>query len=179
MITLDEHALEELLHRGRYLSVTDFVRLIEQDHPHEKEGISREVLESYAEAIVDDLEAFAPFSVAQMNRLLDLHLTDSPVWLKSALYSVEQDRVSIYPKPWYDQLHGETDPREYVAVMRDEFAAARGHVSRGSDAPGVPKQQLLEAMVILGGMDRGTATGEVNEMRERGDLLLYPFQNPD
>lgn len=179
MVETDPVTLEALLHRGRWLTFLEFVGLIEQDHPHEGPGVPRELLDAYAAAIVDDLGPFAPFAVDQVDRLLDLHRTDSDVWLDSAVYEVEPDRISLYPPTWHERLRGETDPREYVVVMRDEIAAARGYTTRGRDAPGVPKEQLIDAMVTLGGVDRHAATGRIREMRVNGDLLLFPFQNPE
>ncbi len=176
---INEQALEELLHRGRWLGFADFVRLIEQEHPHDEPGVPRDVLTAYATAIVDDLGGSAPFTVEEADRLIDRHLTDSGVWLEYGLYEVGPDRVSAYPAPWHDRLDGETDPRAYVEVMRDELAAARGFAARGADAPGVPKQQLLDAMAVLGRMDRGEATVAVDDERKRGGLELYPFQNPE
>lgn len=178
-VELDERTLEELFHRGRWLSFPDFVRLIEQDHPHDGPGVSKEVLDAYAEALVDDLGGSAPFTVEAVDRMIETHLTDSGVWLESALYDVGPDRISAYPAPWHDRLGRESDPRAYVEVMRDELAKARGFTARGRAAPGVPKQQLLDAMCVLGEMDRAEATRAIDEERRRNELLLYPYQNPE
>ncbi|WP_435365772.1 hypothetical protein [Haloarchaeobius sp. DYHT-AS-18] len=174
MVALDSHALDELFQRGRWLTFPDFVRLVEQDHPHDGSGVSREVLDAYAKAIENDLGGAAPFTVEEMEQRLERHLSDSDEWSKRAVYEVDQGHISFYPQSWHDRLAGETDPREYVALMQEDLAKATG-----KSGAAVPKQQLLNAMAILGGLDIHAATEAVDGMRKRGELLVYPFQNPE
>jgi hypothetical protein len=179
MDEIDEQTLEELFRRGRWLTFPEFVRLIEQDHPHDRPGVSKDVLEAYAAAIADDLGTFAPYTLEEVDQLIARHLTRSATWLEAALYEVEPNRISMYPAPWHEKLRGETDPRAYVETMRDEIAAAKGFAAQGKEAPGIPKQQLLDAMVILSGMKRTEATEALGGARRRGEIVIYPFQNPE
>ncbi|WP_435320823.1 hypothetical protein [Haloarchaeobius sp. TZWSO28] len=179
MVALDTHALDELFQRGRWLTFPDFVRLVEQDHPHNEPGVSREVLDAYAKAIENDLGGAAPFTVEEMEQRLERHLSDSGGWSKRAVYEVGADRISFYPKSWHDRLRGETDPRKYVAVMQSDSDPSTSQYPRGMHGARVPKQQLLNAMQILGRMNIHAATQAVDDGRKRGELLVYPFQNPE
>ncbi|WP_435335373.1 hypothetical protein [Haloarchaeobius sp. TZWWS8] len=179
MVTIDEQTLESLFKLGRWLTFHDFVRIIEEKHPREGPGVPREVLDAYAAAIVDDLGGFAPFTVEQMEWKLEAHVAADGVWEKSSLFEVGPGRISVFPVHWHARLHDETDPREYVAVMRDDLVSSPDSPASRQRLPRVPKQYLLDAMVILGGLDRREATGIVNDARKRGEVVLYPFQNPD
>ncbi|WP_267643628.1 hypothetical protein [Haloarchaeobius amylolyticus] len=177
MVSLDSRTLDSLFQRGRWLTFPDFVRIVEGGHPHDEPGLPRAVLDAYAQALVDDLGGAAPFTVEALERRIQRHLTDDG-WSRLTVHEVGDDRISYYPPAWHDKLTDETDPREYVAVMQEDVDPTAADASSRFH-PRVPKEHLLNAMVVLGGMSRQGATERIDDLRKRGELLVYPFQNPE
>jgi hypothetical protein len=100
------------------------------------------------------------------------------MWIPKSIYEVAPGRVSVYPPQWHRLLAGVRDPSQYVGVIGEDLAAATGG-STGESLPPVPKQLLTEAMMILGGLDRPTASGLIQKGRLDGRLVVEPFQNPN
>jgi hypothetical protein len=64
-----------------------------------------------------------------------------------------------------------------VGVIGEDLAAVKGVGTDGSRPP-VPKQMLIAAMMVLGGLDRLTAGGLSKQARLDGQLVVDTFQNP-
>ncbi|MFB6140777.1 MAG: hypothetical protein ABEJ26_10125 [Halosimplex sp.] len=174
---LQQRTFEELLHQGRYLYPTRVVGVIERFHSVPGPGVPRDLVASYASEVFRRLGRRAPYTTAQFERLLEGRVAEIDLWLPDALYEVGHGRVSVYPPGWHRRLSGERDPVEYVRVIADDLAAARG-LGESEPRPPVPKQTLIDALIVLGGVDRPTAGGIVQSARLAGRLVVEPFQNP-
>lgn len=175
---IQRRTLDELVHKGRYLYPTDVVGVIERFHAVEGPGVPRAVITVYVDEFIRRLGPRAPFSRESFARLLDGRVADLDMWLPSTIYEVAPGRVSVFPPTWHRLLTGVHDPVRHVGVIGEDLAAARG-VDAGELLPPVPKQLLIDAMMILGGLDRPTASGVVTEARLSGRLVVEPFQNPE
>ena len=175
---IQRRTLDELVHKGRYLYPTDVVSVIERFHAVEGSGVPRAVITAYVDEFIRRLGPGSPFSRERFARLLDGRVADLDMWLPGTIYEVAPGRVSVFPLTWHRVLTGVHDPVRYVGVIGEDLAAARGR-DTGELLPPVPKQLLIDAMMILGGLDRPTAGGLVTEARLGGRLAVEPFQNPE
>jgi len=175
---INDRTLHELLHHGRYLYPPDVVDIIERFHTAEGPGVPRTLVTEYVAEVLRRLGPRAPYTLQRFERLLDGRVTDLDMWVPHALFDVAPGRVSVYPARWHRELTGVRDPVRYVDVIRSDFAAARG-LGPDEPLPPVPKATLVEAMVVLGGLDQPTAAGLVREARLDGRLIVEPFQNPE
>ncbi|MFD1599843.1 hypothetical protein [Halobellus rarus] len=175
---LQRQTLDELIHKGRYLYPTDVVNIIERFHSVEGPGVPRAVITAYVDEFIRRLGPRAPFSQDRFARLLDGRVADLDMWLPHTIYEVAPGRVSVFPPTWHRLLAGVHDPAQYVGVIGEDLAAAKG-VGTGESLPPVPKQVLIDAMMVLGGLDRRTAGGFIKQARLNGRLVVEPFQNPN
>ncbi|MFB6165921.1 MAG: hypothetical protein ABEJ31_12245 [Haloarculaceae archaeon] len=175
---LQRRTLDELLNSGRYLYPTHVVGVIERFHAVEGPGVPRETVLAYANAVLDRLGRRAPYGPERFAALLDARLVDAEVWLPNALYAVGPGRLSVFPSRWHRRLAGVRDPVQYVGVIGEDLAIARGADVNGP-LPPVPRRLLVEAMMALGGVDRPTAGGLLREARRTGRVRIEPDQNPE
>lgn len=172
---LQRHALDELLHEGRYLYPAGVVGVLERSHVVDGPGVPRAVVESYAAEAFRRLGPRAPFGPERFRQLLERRVTDLHVWLPNTVYEVAPGRLSGYPSSWHERLTGVRDPVEYVRVLGADLAAASG-----DDEPTtVPKSLLLDAMMVFGDVDRRTAGGAVTGARLRRRIRVEPRTNPE
>ncbi|SFR99201.1 hypothetical protein SAMN05216559_2169 [Halomicrobium zhouii] len=176
--SLQGNALDELIHEGRYLYPTNVVEIVERYHAGGEPGVPRSLVLSYADHVLSDLGNRAPYSLTRFSALLDDRVTDAAFWLPNALYRTGPDRISVYPLSWHQRLDGVTDPVEYATVVGADLDRARGIADAGV-ASAVPKQLLLDAMTVMGPMDRRTAGGLLRDARLSGRIRVDPVQNPD
>ncbi|MFC7139290.1 hypothetical protein ACFQMA_05485 [Halosimplex aquaticum] len=170
--------VDELFRRGRYLYPTDVVDVIERFHGVAGPGVPRTVVRRYVAELLGQLGPRAPYTVERFERILDGRITDLDLWLPDALYEVEAGRVSVYPAHWHRSLGGVRDPVRYVEVIAADLATARV-ATPDAPSPPVPRQILIDAMMVLGGASRPAAGGVLQTARLDGRLVVEPFQNPE
>lgn len=188
MVETNEQVLEEARQRGETLLTREFVALIERHHLHEQ-GVSREMLEAYDEAIGND--DVIPFEVGEVTSAVENRSLDEETWVDDeALYTIGNDRVSVFPARWHEKLGDTTDLRAYVSVIED---AIEGDADPDSEEPqggmgssvggglgsGVPEQVLLDAVAIISGTDRETVKDQLEERRTNGELVQDADQHPE
>lgn len=176
MVELDRDAVAEIDRRRDSLATREFVSLVERHHPHDRPGISRDVLDAYIEELAG---ASGTISAPQITRWIDERLTDQSTWVDSALYEVHPDRISVFPASWHDRLDGEDDLREYVQFVLGDDSGFREATSQHHPGAGVPRPLLVEAAVVLGGVHRADVLDQLSTRRQAGELDVYPFQNPE
>ncbi|QLG28627.1 hypothetical protein HUG10_14205 [Halorarum halophilum] len=178
MVELDEDVLEELQHGGRSLLIEDVVSIIERNHLDDRPGVSRETLEAYADALEADPDQ--QFDMETFHEELDSRLTDSDTWVDDdRLYRVGDDRISSYPATWHDRLGGKTDVRTYVVFLQDEAPEFKEDVGRGGAGPGIPQDQLLDVVSVVGRIERQEARAVLQDLHDRGELVEDADQHPD
>jgi hypothetical protein len=97
MTEVNEHAVEELLNRGSDFSSREFVHLVERHHPTEEQGVSRETLAAYADAVAEEDDAFDPEDILDS---INERLTDIEVWTEE-FYEVGDGRMSAHTSKWH------------------------------------------------------------------------------
>ncbi|MEA5388578.1 hypothetical protein VB779_17120 [Haloarculaceae archaeon H-GB11] len=175
---LHPQTLDELLHRGRYLFPTDVVDVVERFHATEGPGVPRSVITAYVSEVLGRLGRRAPYSVQRFESLLERRVTDLDMWIPKTVYVVAPGRVSVYPPRWHTRLTGVTDPAEYVVVIGRDLAAARG-ADATEPLPPVPRPLLVDAMMVLGGVDRPTAASLLRDAHHGRRIRVEPVQNPN
>src|SRR6056297_1709951 len=167
MVELHDDVIAKANDRGDTMFASDFLRYIEEDHHENEPGVSWELVEAYAERLEN--QERASFEAGALVGSIDERLTDDETWTKDALYEVGDDRVSVCPLRWHEELQGTTDLSELVAVMQ------KG-VDLPDKAPGVRREQVLDAATALTKMDRGTASDRLHDQRSDGDVTSMAGQ---
>ena len=176
MPDLDDDIVQEAAERGESLVIDDFVRLVEQFHSDEDPGVARDTLDAYARAVADER---AGFDAEGVLRTVDDRVTDDGEYAPDAFYRLADDRISVYPRTWHDDLGGETDLREYVRYLSDRDPDAGNGAELGGVGPGVPEHELIDAVGILGNTDPRAAKNELESLRDDGDLVEDADQHPN
>lgn len=179
MADINERIVAEADDRGGSLLVDEFVRLVEQYHPHDRPGIAWETLETYTEAMegtdfghTHDMDGFL--------ETVDDRLVDGDsAYTADAFYRLDDDRISAYPRDWHDVLGGETDLREFVRFLAAIDTEGESGADLGGVGRGVPEQVLLDAAGIVGRTDPETVKSRLEDLRERGELVEDADQHPN
>lgn len=177
MTDLDERVLNEARQQGSNLLTEELLALIERHHPHETPGVTRETVGRYADALADT-QAYE-FDPTAFDDELTKRLTDAETWQgRTALYALDDDRVSVYPARWHDRLGGSTDVREFVRFLleREAFLA---DLDSGGAGHGIPEDTLLDVVAVVGRIDREDAKATLERHRAEGELVEDADQHPD
>ncbi|WP_440010524.1 hypothetical protein [Halomicrococcus sp. SG-WS-1] len=168
MVELHDEVIAKANDRGEMMSAADFLRFIEEYHHEGGPGVPRELVEAYAERLAD--QERASFDADALVGSVDERLTDDETWTKDALYAVGADRISTCPLRWHEELQGTTDLSEFVAVMQ------KG-VDMPDRAPGVRREQVLDAATVIAGIDRETARERLQAQRRDGNVASKAGQS--
>jgi hypothetical protein len=178
MADINERIVAEADDRGGSLLVDEFVRLVEQYHPHDRPGIAWDTLEAYTEAMEGtdfghshDMDGF-------LDTVDDRLVDGDSAYTADAFYRLD-DRISAYPRDWHDALGGETDLREFVRFLAAIDPEGESGADLGGVGRGVPEQVLLDAAGIVGRTDPETVKSRLEDLRERGELVEDADQHPN
>ena len=174
---INERIVAEADDRGESLLVDEFLTLIEQYHSHDRPGIAWETLEAYTEAM-GGTDYGHSHDMEGVLDAVDERLTDGE-YRTDAFYRVGDDRVSVYPESWHDELGGETDLREYVRFLTNRDLDDENGAELGANGGGVPEQLLLEVAGIVGRTDPDTVKSRLEDLRERHELVEGADQHPN
>ena len=178
MPDLNEDVFAAARQRGRTLLTEELVALIERHHPHDRPGVEREVVTRYADRLDD--ETSYNFDRDAFLDEIDARLADTETWQGTdALYALGDGRVSRYPAKWHDALGGSTDVREYVEFLLEETDGYLDDLDSGAAGRGIPEDELLDVVSVVGRTDRETAKAQVESGREAGDLVEDADQHPE
>lgn len=190
MVETNEQVLEEVRQQGDMLMTRELVSLIERHHSHEQ-GVSRETIEAYDEAITND--DTLSFESGEVTSAVENRSVEGETWVDDqSLYSIGDDRVSAFPARWHEKLGETTDLRAYVSligdVMEGEGKLADPYSSDPEDdegasggglGSGVPEQLVLDAVSVIGGTERDAVKEQLEERRTNGELVQDADQHPD
>ncbi|MFC5970823.1 hypothetical protein ACFPYI_05705 [Halomarina salina] len=167
MADLRREVVDEAGSRSKYLTATEFLTLVERGHPTDGPGVERETFDAYTERLGEESPAVDGES---FQTSLDDRVSDSEEWVDDeTVYRLGDGRVSLYPASWHEQLGGVSDPKAYLETFSETGAFERG----------VPESTLLEAMAAVGGVDRETAKGNLEALRERDEIVEDADQHPE
>jgi hypothetical protein len=179
MTDINERIVAEADDRGGALLVDDFLRLVEQYHPHDRPGIAWETLEAYTEAMEDSDFGHAHDMDGFLDTVEDRLIDGDSEYTTDALYRLDDDRVSSYPARWHDELGDETDLREYVRFLAAIDPDGESGADLGGSGRGVPEQVLLDAAGIVGRTDPETVKSRLEDLRAEGELVEDADQHPN
>ncbi|WP_135364905.1 hypothetical protein [Halosimplex halophilum] len=175
----NQAAVEEAVREGESMGGRDLVELIERHH--DGAGVERGTIEAYAE----ELAARDDYAFDRQAFLADVdeHTTDADRWEGGGYYeigdAVDDHRISLFPELWHEELGGSTDAAEYVRFIQDEEPEYLADLELGGPGEGVPKPALLQALELVGRVDRPTAREALAAAGDRGDIVQDADQNPD
>ena len=177
MVEINERIVAEADDRGESLLVDEFLTLIEQYHSHDRPGIAWETLEAYTEAM-GGTDYGHSHDMEGVLDAVDERLTDGE-YRTDAFYRVGDDRVSVYPASWHDELGGEIDLREYVRFLTNRDIDAENGAELGANGGGVPEPLLIEIAGIVGRTDPDTVKSRLEDLREQHELVEGADQHPN
>ncbi|WP_435335409.1 hypothetical protein [Haloarchaeobius sp. TZWWS8] len=172
-------AVRKAAHRGRSLLARELLLLVERHHHADGPGVTRETLRAYAAAVRDEMAGGddVPFAPDEFMELIEERLTTDDDWTGDDFYRVGDGRVSVFPASWHDRLAGERDVRTYVEVLTSAGGSDATRPSMGGTGEGVPRNLLVDAMSVLGGVEPSATTDRIEELREEGVLAEHADQH--
>lgn len=169
MAELDDHTVEELQGHSETLVLEDFVRIVETNHP-DGQGIDRDTIAEYAEALDYDVDAF--------DEEIDDRLTDADSWTEGEVfYRLDEGRISVFPPHWHDELADISDLRKIIRVIQEDRTTAEGESQEHPRKEGVSEEMLDEVAAAIGGMDRNEVRDRLKELRDENEIEEYPSQH--
>ena len=167
---INDYVIEQAEREGESLLIRELLLYIERYHEDDRPGVSREVLEGYVESLAEkNVFSRAPNNVIEQ---IDQRTVDSETWAgRDQFYPVGTDRVSNYPKRWHEQIGPDDDLRDVVRVMTEDIKTSPHDTNLGGKGRGIPEVMLLDAATALAGYDRDDAKTELEEWRDRGELV--------
>lgn len=175
----NQAAVEEAVREGESMGERDLVELIERHH--DGAGVDPETIEAYA-AELEARDDYA-FDAEAFLADVDEHTTDADRWEGGGYYeigdAIDDHRISLFPEAWHEALGGSTDVAEYVRFVQDEQPGYLDDLALGGPGDGVPKPAVLQALQLVGGVDRPTAREALAAAADRGDIVQDADQNPD
>lgn len=167
MVELRRAVIDEAGERSKYLTATEFLDLVERGHPTDAPGVERSTFEAYAEQLDEETPTV---DADGLRESLDERTTDDEEWVDDeTVYRLGDGRISLYPASWHERLGGESDPRAFLRTFSET----------GAFEAGVPESTLIDAMAVVGNADRETAKGNLEALRERGEVVEGADQHPD
>lgn len=172
----NDYVLEQAEREGESLLVGELLLYIERYDADERPGVSDDQLEAYIDALAE--KNFFSRGPDNVHEQIDQRTRDSEAWVEEdAFYRVGTDRVSNFPKRWHEQLGPDDDLRAFVRVMTEDIETSPHGTDRGGQGRGVPEQLLLDAATVLADYDRGDAKTELEELRDRDELVMDADMN--
>lgn len=177
MPELRDDVIEQAFHEGETLIVNDLVGLIEKHHDDEHYGAPVDLVEAYVERLAEEDSRFKPEEVREA---IDEQTAEGETWSDpDSLYDVGEGRVSRFPLEWHETLSGEDDMYEYITYIVDALPEdGREAFQTGGQGPGVPRQRLVEAGEILGGLSQGEVKHQLEQLGESGEIEVPDEQHP-
>ncbi len=161
--------------------MTEFLTLVERFHDADRPGVATETVREYAAAVRDEMAGGedVPFEPESLVTVVTDRADDAETWTGADCYWVGDGRVSAFPASWHDDLAGETDVTAYVERLRDPGSGDDARTPMGGAGEGVPDELLLDALGILGGVEREAAKARIEELLQSDVLAAGADQHPN
>ena len=169
---LDDEALEEARSRSETLHLRDLIEILELHRVDGGQGVTRETIDEYADALNYDPE--------RADWALDEQVTDAHEWTADDdVYRLGEDRFSVYPPRWHEELADTTDLRKHVGLINASVTTTEGQQSQSVPEAGVPERKLLRVAQVISGMDREEARDRIDELWKDDELESPNNQHRD
>ncbi|WP_435177663.1 hypothetical protein [Halorussus sp. AFM4] len=171
MTDVREEVVEELDSHSETLTLKEFVQFIEKYHRDEGQGVSRDLLAAYADAVYFDVDLDA----------VDQRLTDSDEWEEGErFYDLGGDRLSVYPPDWHEALADTDDIRDVIEVIQTEVTESEGDQREAvTEERGVPQPKIVSVAEVVAGLDREATRDRIKELRDAGEIEEFASQHRD
>lgn len=174
MVELNDRVLDEFGHRGDSMTARELLELVERHHPTDGPGVDWTVVEAYANAL--DEEGLSELDGEVIVERLESERVESDTWVDTdTIYDLGGGRVSLFPATWHERVGGSDDVVEFVDFLADRDAT----IGQAGAGEGVPEQLLLDAVALVGGLDRETAKSRLEDLRRDGPLVEDADQHPN
>lgn len=171
MSKLDDDVIEEARGRSETLETTDLVEILERYRVDGGRGVARGTLREYATALDYDPDT--------VDGAVDDRLVDETEWAAGrVIYRLDDDRVSVYPPRWHDELADTTDLTEHVALLHSSVTSVEGDRREAVTEDGVPETVVVRVARALSGMSHDEAYGSLQDLRKKGKLEEHADQHP-
>ena len=180
MVDINQQVLEEARRRDDMLTSRELLLMIERYHRSDGPGVDQELLDAYDEAVGRD-EAI-PFEEGELRESVERRSSDDESWVdEETYYRLGDGRISTFPAAWHEALGDTADIRAYVDVLGEGMGelGPGDDSQRGGLGTGVPEGFVLEAAMVIGGIDQETAKERFEQRRADGDLVEDADQHPD
>lgn len=156
------------------MTTTDLVALLERHH-RDTHGIELGTLRAYADRLADERDY--KFDDEAFLSDADAALTDRTEWIGGeVIYLLDDERGSVYPATFHEELGGSTDAETYVGFLQD----VEGFPPASADEDlGVPERELESALSVVGQISRDEARSVIERQRENGTLVEDADQHPN
>ena len=175
-VETNDYVIEQAEREGEALLIGELLLYIERYHEDDRPGVSGEVLEAYVENLAE--KNFFPRGPNDIFEQIEERTVDSETWSDQGdFYALGEDRISNYPPRWHEELGPGDDLREFVRVMYEDIESSEGGTDTGGKGKGIPEQILLDAATVIGDYRRDEAKTELEELRERDEVVQDADQN--
>lgn len=177
MPELRDDVIDQAFHEGDTLIVNDLVGLIEKHHDDDQYGAPVDLVRAYVERLAEEDSRFEPEGV---DRALDEQTVDDESWVDDdSLYDVGEGRVSKFPLAWHEALSGEKDVYEYLTFVVDTLPdQGRESFGTGGQGPGIPRQRLIDACEVIGGLSEDDVKRQLQRLGDEGEIVAEAEQHP-
>jgi hypothetical protein len=157
MVETHEKVVTELEKHEETMRLDDFVRIVEIHHRYDGQGVERETLDAYAEAVFFDVDTSA----------IDDRLTDSDEWEAGRhLYEVGDGRISDYPTKWHETMGGTDDILDIIETILDDVTEPEGRMQEAvTEERGVPEQKVYRVGKAVADIDEQEARERIQDLR--------------
>lgn len=170
MVEVDNRIVDDVsIHDESYVA-TDLIRMLERQLAESRPGVPRDVVEAYANALGYDR--------ARLDGEIDERLVDGDTWRPGGRIYRVGDNLSAYPASWHAAVADPSDLRGLIRVMADQVTHAEG-IEMTVTWEGVSQRSLLLAVEAMTGLDRTEGRRILHGHRDRREIHLSAFQNPE
>ena len=170
MTDVREDVVEALDSHSETITFEEFVQTIEAHHRDEGQGVGRDLLAAYADAVYFDVDLDA----------VDDRLTDSDEWEAGGQFYDLGDRISVYPPDWHETVSDTHDIRDVIEVIQAEVTEPEGDQREAvTEKRGVPQPKVIRVAETVAGIEKADAEKRIKELRKNGEIEAFATQHRD
>lgn len=161
-VVVDEAVLGELRNHERWHGPR-MIRTIERHHPEHRPGVPVALFGAYADRLGYDVAASEADVLAKA--------VEDEEWVGDDVYYHVGEggaHLSAYPASW----HAQYEETGSIAALVTQMQTQLGRETVG-------RKEVALALESVAGVDPRTANSMLADARERGEVIIEPYQNPE